>query len=121
MRGVYLVGAELSKTGFIVSPTSRSAIGADLLVTDKKCKWAYSVQVKTNARTFNFWLIGNRGKLIYGIWDKYPVTKGHALIVTHRHVETWFDATEAEQHEILRGIEIAKTTICRMRRFSRWP
>lgn len=62
MRGVYLVAAELSKIGFIVSPTSRSAIGADLLVTDQNCKRAYSVQVKTNAKTFNFWLIGKKAK-----------------------------------------------------------
>jgi len=62
MRGVYLVAAELAKRGFIVSPTSRSAIGADLLVTDQKCKRAYSVQVKTNGRTFSFWLIGKRAK-----------------------------------------------------------
>jgi hypothetical protein len=31
MRGVYLVAAELSRLGFVVSPTSRSAVGADLL------------------------------------------------------------------------------------------
>ena len=62
MRGVYLVAAELSRLGFIVSPTSRSAVGADLLVTDQKCKRAYSVQVKTNAKTFNFWLIGKKAK-----------------------------------------------------------
>jgi hypothetical protein len=62
MRGVYLVAAELARRGFIVSPTSRSAIGADLLVTDQKCKRAYSVQVKTNGRTFNFWLIGKNAK-----------------------------------------------------------
>ena len=54
MRGVYLVAAELTRLGFIVSPTSRSAIGADLLVTDQKCRNTYSVQVKTNATTFNF-------------------------------------------------------------------
>tara|TARA_R100000687_G_scaffold78722_1_gene72294 strand:+ start:338 stop:751 length:414 start_codon:yes stop_codon:yes gene_type:complete len=62
MRGVYLVAAELSRLGFVVSPTSRSAIGADLLVTDQKCKRAFSVQVKTNSRTFNFWLIGKKAK-----------------------------------------------------------
>ncbi|MGH6803908.1 MAG: hypothetical protein ACREC3_11170 [Methyloceanibacter sp.] len=62
MRGVYLVAAELAKRGFIVSPTSRSAFGADLLVTDQKCKRAYSVQVKTNGRASNFWLIGNKAK-----------------------------------------------------------
>lgn len=58
MRGVYLVAAELSKLGFIVSPTSRSAAGADLLVTDQKCQQAWSVQVKTNKRPANFWLLG---------------------------------------------------------------
>lgn len=62
MRGVYLVAAELSRIGFIVSPTSRSTVGADLLVTNQKCKRAYSVQVKTNATTFNFWLIGKKAK-----------------------------------------------------------
>jgi hypothetical protein len=62
MQGVYLVAAETAKREFIVSPTSRSAIGADILVTDQKCKRAYSVQVKTNSRTFNFWLIGKKAK-----------------------------------------------------------
>jgi hypothetical protein len=38
MRGVYLVAAELTRLGFIVSPTSRSARGADLLVTDQECQ-----------------------------------------------------------------------------------
>jgi hypothetical protein len=49
MRGVYLVAAELSRLGFIASPTSRSAIGADILVTDQSCQNTFSVQVKTNA------------------------------------------------------------------------
>jgi hypothetical protein len=58
MRGVYLVAAELSRLGFIMSPTSRSARGADLLVTDQECRKAWSVQVKTNQRPVNFWLVG---------------------------------------------------------------
>jgi hypothetical protein len=58
MLGVYLVAAELSKRGFIVSPTSRSAFGADLLVTDQACRKAWSVQVKTNSGRPNFWLVG---------------------------------------------------------------
>ena len=60
MRGVYLVAAELSKLGFIASPTSRSTIGADILATDRSCQKTYSVQVKTNARTFGFWLLNKR-------------------------------------------------------------
>lgn len=62
MTGVYLVAAELSKLGFIVSPTSRSAYGADLLVTDYSCERTYVVQVKTNARVFGFWLLGKRAQ-----------------------------------------------------------
>jgi hypothetical protein len=60
MRGVYLVAAELSRLGFIVSPTSRSAAGADLLVTDQECRKAWSVQVKTNRKPVNFWLVGQK-------------------------------------------------------------
>ncbi len=54
MRGVYLVAAELSRLGFIVSPTSRGAQGADLLVTDQNCRRTFSVQVKTDSRGSNF-------------------------------------------------------------------
>ena len=58
MRGVYLVAAELSRLGLIASPTSRSAQGADILVTTGDCKRAFSVQVKTNASFFGHWLAG---------------------------------------------------------------
>jgi hypothetical protein len=58
MRGVYLVAAELSRLGFIASPTSRSALAADILVTDQACQRAFSVQVKTNSEAPNFWHVG---------------------------------------------------------------
>lgn len=62
MLGVYLTAVELTKRGFIVSPTSRSAMGADLLVTDQKCRKAWSIQVKTNASMANFWLTSAKTK-----------------------------------------------------------
>ena len=62
MTGVYLVAAELTRRGFIVSVTSRSARGADILATDKKCQRAYSVQVKTNSGYANYWLVGKRSE-----------------------------------------------------------
>lgn len=34
---------------------------------------------------------------IVGLWDAFPVSPGHALLVPRRHVTTWFDAGEAEQ------------------------
>ncbi len=64
MRGVYLVAAELAKRGFIASPTSRSAMGADILVTDHACSQAFSLQVKTNARTFDFWLLNSHATVM---------------------------------------------------------
>ena len=65
MTGVYLVAAELSRRGFIASPTSRSAQGADLLVTDADCQKSFAVQVKTNSRTFGFWLLSAKATTLH--------------------------------------------------------
>ena len=64
MQGVYLVAAELTDQGFIVSLTSRNAFGADLLVTDQRCKKTWSVQVKTTRQTRSFWLVGEHARNI---------------------------------------------------------
>jgi hypothetical protein len=58
MRGVYLGAAELSKHGFIASPTSRSARAADILATDAECKRAFSIRVKTKT-TQAYWLLSS--------------------------------------------------------------
>ena len=60
MLGAYLVAVELTRLGFIVSPTSRSDAGADLRVTDQECQKAWSVQVKTNKKPAKFWLVGTK-------------------------------------------------------------
>lgn len=75
MRGVYLVAAELTRLGFIASPTSRSAIGADILLTDRRCQRAFSVQVKTNAKSFGFWLVGSKARDI--------VSKTHIYVLVN--------------------------------------
>jgi hypothetical protein len=64
MQGVYLVAAELTHLGFIVSTTSRSAFGADILATDQRCQRAWSVQVKTNHQRMSFWLLSKHAKEI---------------------------------------------------------
>jgi hypothetical protein len=64
MTGVYFTAAELSRRGYIVSATSRSARGADLLVTDQSCLNAWSVQVKTNAKKRNSWQVGREDALV---------------------------------------------------------
>jgi hypothetical protein len=84
MRGVYLAAAELARRGFIVSPTSRSAHGTDLLVTDQNCKRAYSVQVKTKTSPtgFGYWLLTKKSMKLVSkthvyVFVQLPVEGGH--------------------------------------------
>lgn len=51
------------------------------------------------------------GKLVRGLWDCFPVTDGHALLVPKRHVATWFDATAEERLELDAAILIARDQI----------
>jgi diadenosine tetraphosphate (Ap4A) HIT family hydrolase len=46
-----------------------------------------------------------------GLWDAFPVSPGHALLVPRRHVPSWFDATTAEQVALAKAIADAKTAI----------
>ena len=52
-----------------------------------------------------------RSELVVGLWDAYPVSPGHALLVTTRHVESWFDATPAEQAALLNAISIVREAV----------
>ena len=45
------------------------------------------------------------------LWDTYPVSPGHALLVPHRHIPRWFDATAEEQAELTSAIEQARVAI----------
>ena len=73
MTGVYLVAAELSRRGYVATPTSRSAQAVDLLVSDTEGSRPFAIQVKTNAVTFSFWLVGAKAqslrskKLVYAL------------------------------------------------------
>lgn len=49
--------------------------------------------------------------LILGVWDGFPVSPGHALLVPRRHVATWFDATPEERGELADAIEAARAAI----------
>lgn len=48
---------------------------------------------------------------LIGLWDGFPVSPGHALVVPRRHVATWFDASRDEQIALLEGIERARQEI----------
>ncbi len=72
MTGVYLVAAQLTSRGLIASLTSRSAFGADILLTDQLCSKSYSIQVKTNSKRTSVWLLNKMSKEI--------VTKNHVYV-----------------------------------------
>ncbi len=48
---------------------------------------------------------------VIALWDHYPVTPGHALIIPRRHVADWFEATSEEQHALTEALTIARQTI----------
>ena len=49
--------------------------------------------------------------LVFGLWDAYPVSPGHALLIPRRHVASWFEATSEEQRSLLDAIEVTKLAI----------
>jgi diadenosine tetraphosphate (Ap4A) HIT family hydrolase len=51
------------------------------------------------------------GPLAVSLWDGYPVSPAHALIIPRRHVATWFDATNEEQIALLEMVRSAKAII----------
>ena len=51
------------------------------------------------------------GPLVVGLWDGFPVSPGHALLVPKRHVATWFDATAAERAALMDAVDLAKAEI----------
>ena len=52
--------------------------------------------------------------LVVALWDGFPVSPGHLLIVPKRHVATWFEANEEERREIWQAIEKGKEAICQL-------
>ncbi|MFM7073700.1 MAG: DEAD/DEAH box helicase family protein [Planctomycetota bacterium] len=52
------------------------------------------------------WVLCN--SLAFAIWDRFPVSPGHVLVVTRRVVATWFDADSAEQSAVLELVNAVK-------------
>jgi len=47
----------------------------------------------------------------YAMWDAYPVSPGHALIIPKLHIEHWFDAAEQLQGELTKAIDVVRSRI----------
>jgi len=55
--------------------------------------------------------IFHAGQWVLGLWDRFPVSPGHALLITRRHVASFFEATAAERTELLAAIDIARDAV----------
>jgi hypothetical protein len=53
----------------------------------------------------------HEGEGVVALWDAFPASPGHALVVPRRHVAGWFDATRAEQRELLEAVDVARARI----------
>jgi len=49
--------------------------------------------------------------LWYARWDQYPVSPGHLLIITRRHVPTYFEAGRDEKDALPRFLDRCKDVV----------
>lgn len=54
--------------------------------------------------------------LAFALWDAYPVSPGHVLVVPRRHVASWFDATDEERVALLDLLDEVKAALDAARR-----
>lgn len=47
----------------------------------------------------------------YARWDEFPVSKGHTLLITKRHIKTFFETTEEERIALFKLIDEMKKKI----------
>ncbi len=52
------------------------------------------------------WVASN--DLAFAIRDAYPVSPGHTLVIPHRVVPTWWEASDDEQRAILELVDVVK-------------
>jgi diadenosine tetraphosphate (Ap4A) HIT family hydrolase len=55
------------------------------------------------------WIASN--DLAFALYDGFPVSPGHALIIPRRLVATWFEATREEQLAILELVDVVKAKV----------
>lgn len=51
--------------------------------------------------------------LVTGLWDAFPASPGHALLITKRHAETWLDTSDEEKQALVASVEMARQEILR--------
>ena len=74
----------------------------DNLITGSKCIFCNSISERERII---------ESKTAYAIYDKFPVNKGHALIIPKRHCEDYFSLTIEEQSDCLLMLNKVKEII----------
>ena len=73
-------------------------------------------QVQTESPFFEVppsqWIGSNRSA--FAIWDAFPVTPGHALVVSRRLIADWWEATPGERSDIVELVDAVRTEINRL-------
>ena|SRR5690349_7278521 len=49
--------------------------------------------------------------LAMALWDLYPVSLGHALVVPRRHAPSWSNLTANEKTAVMAGVDAVRTLI----------
>jgi diadenosine tetraphosphate (Ap4A) HIT family hydrolase len=49
--------------------------------------------------------------LAIALWDVYPVSLGHALVVPRRHAASWSELTASEKAELTAGVDAVRALI----------
>jgi superfamily II DNA or RNA helicase/diadenosine tetraphosphate (Ap4A) HIT family hydrolase len=52
-----------------------------------------------------------RDELVSALWDGFPVSPGHALLVTRRHVADWFEAADEERSALTQTLSLVKAEV----------
>jgi len=47
----------------------------------------------------------------FAIWDQFPVSPGHALVVPHRQISIWWEASEEERADLFDLVEVVREII----------
>ena len=61
------------------------------------------------------------GDVVIGIWDAYPVSDGHALLLPKRHVASWFDATTEERTALVEATAAVRDAILKRNSLQKLP
>lgn len=55
------------------------------------------------------WIAYNRSA--FAIWDGYPVSPGHALVITRRQISDWWEATPGERADIFELVDSVRAKV----------